>query len=636
MAIDQGSKVWHSVKKEYQEQEDRMTLKGYQGKILHVDLSNNKVRREDLHEQWTIQFIGGSGLGAKYLYEMTDEKTDPLGPENPLIFLTGPFTGTSVPLSGRHAVVSRSPLTNIFGESDVGGTWGAFLKKAGYDGMIVTGRSENPVYLWVNGEKVEIRNASHLWGKDTYEADSRLKSETHDRAVTSVIGQAGENQVLLASIMTDGRDARAAGRCGMGAVMGSKHLKAIVVYGTKNVEVSCPEEVNSLQKEYGAMINKNAENFRKWGTAGALSTFEAMGTLPLQNWKFIGRWEESAEKINGVTMSETVLTGRYFCDACILGCGRRVKIEQGPYAGVDGAGPEYETLALLGSNCLIDDLEALCYANELCNRFGLDTISTGGVIGFGMEAYEKGLIDQVDTGGVELRWGSPIALIEMIKRIALKKGFGEILGKGVKKASEIIGKNSVEFAPHIKGLELPAHDPRGYNAGATGFATSSRGACHLSGLSHTFERVLKSPEMGIPEPMDRYEVKGKGILAAKSQNLMGMMDSFKLCKFILFGGVTITDIVRWYQLVTGREMSVDDFMKTGERIFNLKRLYNVRLGISRKDDTLPYRHLTFKRIGHGLTPNLPPLGQMLSEYYEYRGWSEDGIPTPEKLKELGL
>ncbi len=613
-----------------------MKLKGYAGKILNIDLTRSQVNSETLREDWLEPFIGGSGLGAKYLYEMTDEKTDPLGPENPLILMTGPFTGTSVPLSGRHAVISRSPLTHILGESDVGGTWGAFLKKAGYDGIMVTGKSEKPVYLWANEEKVEIRPASHLWGKDTYEVDELLKSETHEKAVASVIGPAGENQVLLASIMTDGRDARAAGRCGLGAVMGSKNLKAIVVIGARKAETFRPEEVDRLQKEYGSTINKNAENFRKWGTAGSLSLFESMGTLPLQNWKFVGRWEESAEKINGVTMSETVLTGRYFCDACTLGCGRRVKIDHGPFSGVDGAGPEYETLALLGSNCLIDDLEALCYANELCNRFGLDTISTGGAIAFGMEAYEKGLIDREDTDGVELNWGNRSALIEMIKMIAHQTAFGEVLGKGVKRASEIIGKNSVEFAPHIKGLELPAHDPRGYNAGATGFATSSRGACHLSGLSHTFERVLKSPEMGIPEPMDRYEVKGKGVLAAKSQNLMGMMDSLKLCKFILFGGVAITDIVRWYELVTGREMSADDFIKTGERIFNLKRLYNVRLGISRKDDSLPFRHLTLKRIGPGLTPNLPPLGQMLSEYYEYRGWSEDGIPTPEKLKELGL
>jgi aldehyde:ferredoxin oxidoreductase len=418
--------------------------------------------------------------------------------------------------------------------------------------------------------------------------------------------------------------------------MGSKNLKAVVVHGTGNVPVYDSEGVARLAKEHGAQINKNMENFRKYGTAGSLSLFESMGTLPLQNWKFVGRWEESAEKINGMTMSETVLTGRYFCHSCIVGCGRTVKVTRGTYAGVDGAGPEYETLALLGSNCLIDDLEGLCLANELCNRYGLDTISTGGVIAFGMEAYEKGLITREDTEGIELRWGKTEALIEMIKKIAQKQGFGEILGRGVKGASEKLGKNSIEFAMHIKGLDLPAHDPRAYNAGAVGYATSSRGACHLAGLSHTFERTLKAPEIGIPEPVDRFQVEGKGITAAKSQNLMGMMDSLKLCKFILFGGITITDMLKWYHLVTGGEMTVDDFMNTGERIFNLKRLYNVRRGISRKDDSLPFRSLTFKRIGKGLTPNLPPLGQMLSEYYEYRGWSEEGIPTAEKLKELGL
>lgn len=613
-----------------------MKLKGYMCKVLHIDLTHSKGRVEDLKEDWADQFIGGSGLGTKFLYEMTDERTNPLGPENPLIFMTGPFAGTPVPLSGRHAVVSRSPLTGIFGESDVGGTWGANLKKAGFDGILVTGKSEKPTYLWVHDGAWEIRDASYLWGKDTYEIDPILKSETHEKAVVSAIGQAGENQVIISSIITDGKDGRAAGRCGMGAVMGSKNLKAIVAYGMKNVSVFDPEAVKQLPKEYSERIIKNGGNFKNYGTAGALSTFEAMGTLPLQNWKFVGRWEESAEKINGFTMAETILKGRYFCDACVLGCGRRIKLEKGPYAGVEGAGPEYETLALLGSNCLIDDLEALCFANELCNRFGLDTISTGGVIGFAMEAFEKGLIDREDTGGIELRWGSVEALIEMIKMIARKKGFGGLLGKGIKKASEEIGKNSSEFAMHIKGLEMPAHDPRGYNAGGVGFATSSRGACHLAGLSHTFERVLKAPEIGIPEPLDRLQVEGKGILAAKTQNLMGMMDSLKLCKFILFAGVTISDIVKWYGYVTGKEMAFDDFAKTGERIFNLKRIYNVRLGISRKDDFLPPRFLTFKRIGKGLTPNLPPFGQMLSEYYEYRGWSEDGIPTPEKLEELGL
>ena len=613
-----------------------MKQKGYTGKILKLDLSHSTIQIDDLKEEWAQSFIGGSGLAAKYLFEMTDEKTDPLGPENPLIFMTGPFTGTSVPLSGRHAVVSRSPLTGIFGESDVGGTWGAHLKKAGFDGIIVTGKSPKPIYIWINDGKVEIRDASHHWGKDTYEIDPILKKETHEKAVVSAIGQAGENQVLIANVMTDGKDGRAAGRCGMGAVMGSKNLKAIVVYGTKKVPVFNPEAVGRLQKEYSGQINKNAEHFRKYGTAGGLSTFEAMGTLPIQNWKFVGRWEEGAAKISGFTLTDTLLSGRYFCDACILGCGRKVKIDKGPYAGLEGSGPEYETLALLGSNCLIDDLEALCYANELCNRFGMDTISTGGVIGFAMEAYEKGLIVKEDTNGIELQWGSVEAMIEMIRMIAKKKGIGKLLGQGVKRASEEIGKNAIEFAMHIKGMELAAHDPRGYNGGAVGFATSSRGACHLAGFTHTFERLLKAPEIGIPEPLDRFQVEGKGLLVFKSQNLMGMMDSLKLCKFILFGGITITHIVDWYRHVTGREMSIDDFIKTGERIFNLKRLYNVKLGISRKDDTLPFRSLTFKRTGKGLTPNLPPFGQILGEYYEHRGWSEDGIPTPEKLRELEL
>ena len=613
-----------------------MELKSYTGNVLYVDLTASKASIRGLNEEWAKKYIGGSGLGAKYLYEMTDEKTDPLGPENPLIFMTGPFTGTSIPLSGRHAVVSKSPLTGIFGESDVGGSWGANLKKAGFDGIIVTGKSPKPVYLWIHDGKWEIRDASHLWGKDTFEVDPVLRGETHEKAVVQTIGQAGENQVLLAAIMTDGKDARAAGRCGMGAVMGSKNLKAIVAYGTKSFPLFNSEEISQIPKRYGAQITKNGENFRKYGTAGSLSVFESMGTLPIQNWKFVGRWEESAAKINGFTMTDTILDGRYFCDACLLGCGRKVKIEKGPYAGLESAGPEYETLALLGASCLIDDLEAICFANELCNRYGLDTISTGGAIAFGMEAFEKGLIDLEDTGGIDLRWGSAEALIEMIKMIGQNKGLGKILGRGVRKAAEELGKNSVEFAMHIKGLELPAHDPRAYNAGAIGFATSARGACHLSGLSHTFERVMKAPEIGIPEPMDRFQVEGKGILAAKSQNLMGMMDSLKLCKFILFTGITITDILQWYHSATGMEMTVDDFIKTGERIFNLKRLYNVRLGISRKDDFLPLRSLTLKRIGKGLTPHLPAFGENLSEYYEYRGWSEEGIPLPEKLKELGL
>ncbi|HSR13433.1 MAG TPA: aldehyde ferredoxin oxidoreductase C-terminal domain-containing protein, partial [Thermodesulfobacteriota bacterium] len=389
-------------------------------------------------------------------------------------------------------------------------------------------------------------------------------------------------------------------------------------------------------KEISPMVAKATEGMRKNGTAGGLATFEALGSLPLQNWKYQGRWEKGASQIAGPAMTEKILTGNYFCERCVIGCGRRVKIDKGPFSPVDGAGPEYESVAMLGSLCLVDDIEAIAKANELCNRYGIDTISCGGAIAFGMEAYEKGLITKKDTGELELLWGRGDVMVKLTEQICKREGIGQLLGEGVRIAAEKIGKNAVEYSLHVKGQELPAHDPRCYNAGAVSYATSNRGACHLAGLAHVFERVLGMPEIGIEKPVPRTEVKGKGGLTARAQNVMGLFDSLKLCKFSLFGGLKLTPIMSWYTMVTGNAMTMEEFLKTGERIFNLKRMYNVRCGISRKDDTLPSRFLTLKHEGEGLTPNLPPLGEMLSEYYQERGWTEEGFPTPEKLKELGL
>jgi aldehyde:ferredoxin oxidoreductase len=491
------------------------------------------------------------------------------------------------------------------------------------------------VVTWVADGKAEIRDASRLWGKDTYELDPLLRKETRDEAVVASIGQGGEKGVRFASIMNDGREGRAAGRGGTGAVMGSKNLKAIVVHGRQEIAIADPEGLKASLKEISPMVAKNAEGMRKNGTAGGVATFEALGSLPLQNWKFQGRWEQGAVKIAGPAMTEKILTGIYHCERCVIGCGRRVKIDKGPYAGVEGAGPEYETVALLGSLCLVDDLEAIAKANELCNRYGIDTISCGAAIAFAMEAYEKGLITKKDTGGLELLWGRGDVLVKMVEKIGKREGLGNLLGEGVRIAAEKIGRNAVEFSLHVKGLEIPGHDPRCYNAGAVGYATINRGACHL-GFSHVFERVLSMPEIGIEKPLPRLEVKGKGELAAKTQNVMGLFDALKLCKFTMFGGLKLTPILSWYNMVTGIPMDMAEFLKTGERIFNLKRLYNVRCGISRKDDTLPPRFLTLKHEGEGLTPSLPPLGEMLSDYYKFRGWSEEGIPLPEKLQELGL
>ncbi len=611
-------------------------MKGYMGKILRVDLTKGKVETEKLDENLARKFIGGSGLATKILYDETGPETDPLGPENRLIFMTGPFAATPVITSGRHHVVTKSPLTGAYTESDSGGTWGPFLKRAGFDGIVVTGKSSKPVYLWVTEGKVEIRDASRLWGMDTYDVEPAVRKETNPGAVVAAIGPGGEKGVRFASIMNDGKEARAAGRGGAGAVMGSKNLKAIAVFGKMQVEMADPEGLRASLREIGPMVAKNTEGMRKNGTAGGLASFEALGSLPIQNWKYQGRWEQGAVKIAGPAMTEKILKGNYFCERCVIGCGRKVKVENGPFAPVDGAGPEYETVAMLGSLCMVDDLEAIAKGNELCNRYGIDTISAGGAIAFAMEAYEKGLITKKETGEIEVLWGRGDVMVKLVELIGKREGLGQLLGEGVRIAAQKIGKTAAEYSIQVKGQELPAHDPRCFNAGAVNYATSNRGACHLAGFSHVFERVLSMPEIGVDQPAPRLEVKGKGELAAKTQNVMGLFDSLKLCKFALFGGLKLTPILSWYNMVTGNPMDMPEFLRTAERIFNLKRLYNVRCGISRKDDTLPARMLTLKHEGEGLNPSLPPLGEMLGEYYKFRGWSEEGIPLPEKVKELGL
>lgn len=611
-------------------------MKGYAGKILYFDLSQSKGEVKDLDPDEANKYIGGSGLGAKILFDETGKETDPLGPENVLIFTTGPFTATPVLCSSKYSVVSKSPATGIFGEANSGGSWGEALKKSGFDGIVIKGKAPRPVYLWINNGEFELRDAGHLWGKDTFEIDSLLKSETNPKAVVACIGQAGEKRVPLAAVMNDGAEGRAAARCGLGAVMGSKNLKAIVVQGDQKIKIHDIDGLKASIKNLSQGIIENAMGLKEIGTGGALSVFEEMGSLPLQNWRYQGRWKEGAQKINGVSMAQSYGAGNYACKRCIIGCGKSVKINQGPYQGDKVAAPEYETLALLGSNCLVDDLGAIIKANELCNRYGLDTMSTGSAIAFGMEAFEKGLITKKDTEGIDLVWGNGDAMIEMVKQIGTCTGVGKVLGLGSRGAAKVLGQNAAEFAMHVKGLDLPAHDPRAYNAGAVNIATSARGTCHLSGLSHVFERAFTAPEIGIPEPVDRFEINGKGILTAKSQDYMGMLDSLGICKFIMFGKIGISTFIEWYGYVTGDAIDVDQFMKTGERIFNLKRLYNVGCGISRKDDFLPPRMLTLKKVGEGLSSHLPPLGTMLSEYYAHRGWSEDGIPTQEKMAELEL
>jgi aldehyde:ferredoxin oxidoreductase len=548
--------------------------------------------------------------------------------------MTGPLTGTKVPLSGRHEIVARSPLTGIYGESDTGGKWGTELKKAGFDGVIVMGKSEKPVYLWVSQDGVEFRDAGHLWGLDTYEASEVLRKETDQNAIEACIGPAGERLVLISSIMHDGIHGRAAGRCGLGAVMGSKNLKAVVAKGDAAVPVADEARLTETTKKLAPEILKSTKRLSEYGTSQLMTTSEELGNLPIRNWRQ-GSWRDGAEKLSGVTMAKTMLKGKYFCGACIVGCGRVVAVDRGEFAGVHGAGPEYETTALVGANTLVDDLEAVAKAHELCNRLGVDVISAGGVIGFAFEAAERGILQKTQDG-VDLGWGNGAAIVKLAEKIGYREGIGALLGEGVMRAAAKLGKGSEEFAVHVKGLEPPGHDPRAYFSVAVGYATANRGACHLQGMSYAFERSVTMPEIGVHEVQDRVGLMRKGELVAKTQDLMSLFDSLKLCKFLMYGGMKVTHALEWLNAVTGWGLSQAEFLKTGERIYNLKRMYNARCGVTRKDDTLPERMLREERGEGGSAHSLPPFEKMLDEYYSYRGWDERGVPTKEKLQGLGL
>jgi aldehyde:ferredoxin oxidoreductase len=593
---------------------------GYHNRIARVDLSSGQVRYESLDETFWRSYLGGSGLAARFLYDETDAHTQPLGPENLLVLAVGPFAGSPVPTSNRFQAAARSPLTGIWGESDCGGRWSGALKGAGLDALLVTGQAKSPVYLWAENGEIEIRDAGALWGVDTYDLD--LGAEM------VCIGVGGERMLPHAAIMSGRSAGRAAGRCGLGAVMGSKKLKAIAAKGSARPPLCNAEGLRELLREQIARIRENTQRMQRFGTAGGVLTFERIGNLPIQNWR-LGNWA-GAEGISGEAIEEKILTGRYACGGCPIGCGREVSVKEGPYAGVEGGGPEYETVGAFGSMCLIDDIAAVARLNELCNRYGLDTISVGCMVAFAMEAQEKGLIQ----GGPQ--WGDAEGAIRLVREIAEQSSeLGRLMGLGARGAAERLGGRALEFAIHVKGMELPMHDPRCYAGMAIGYATSNRGGCHLQAFSALPARGFPMPEIGAPE-VERTDDGAHGVITAKYQDMMCLFDSLKMCKFLLFARITMSDIAGWVNAVTGWDTTVEELMTTGERIANLKRLYNVRLGVSRKDDTLPARLLTHRRGTGGTAENLPHLGRMLADYYAYRGWDEEGRPTPDRLAQLGL
>lgn len=601
------------------------------GRILRVDLTGRTVRKEALGSEAARKFIGGSGAAAWLLSRLVSGDTDPLGPDNPLIYAVGPLCGTTAPTSGRHEVASLSPLTGLFAESDVGGAWGSALRATGWDILILEGRAETPVYVVVGEEGASIHEAGHLWGMDTFAVAGYFEAKIPG-SETSCIGPAGEKLVRIAAIAHDGRDARMAGRCGLGAVMGSKRLKAVVAApaSKKPRAVWNPEALKASTMEVARALPVNTEMMAKFGTPGALGGFYEAGDVPVRNWAQ-GSGELNIPGLTGQSWAETGrLKKKFFCAQCPIGCGRVVELSDGDLGG----GPEYETISMFGPNLLIDDLDAVVAANELANRLGIDTISAGGAIGFLMEAYERGETRGVDLQGIVPRWGDGRTLLALIGQIGNREGLGSLLGEGVARMSKAMG--SPEYAIHVKGLEFPAHDPRAFNSMGLSYATANRGACHLQGMSYNYERRLSMPERGFPGPEDRFGKERKAELVVATQDYMGIMDSLKLCKFAIGGGASVTKSLEWLNLATGWDMDADEYLKAGERIFNLKRMINIKRGVRRKDDSLPDR-IKFQPKGGGAGANLPPdLEASLDEYYRLRGWTKDGVPTEAKLAGLGL
>ncbi len=608
----------------------------YASKLLRVDLTNGTQHVEAIDESDVRRYLLGSGLAAKIFYEEMDPNLDPLDPASPLLAFNGLLAGTFSPTGCRSSWCGRSPLTGIWNEANMGGHWGAELRFSGFDGLIVSGRAAEPIYLWIHGGEVEIRPAGHLWGLDHYAVFEKLREETDAKAHVACIGPAGENLVRIAGVMQGGQEhARTAGRGGMGALMGSKNLKAIVVRGKDRPKYPDMKVFRDFVKEINKSIQDNSVGMSQLGTAGGVPATELTGDLPLKNWT-LGSWKEEAARISGQRIAETIFERHTHCFACPIGCGKTVNIEEGPYAGVYGHGPEYETLAGFGGNCLCDDLNAISRMNDLCNRLGLDTISTSGAIAFAMEAYEKGLISTEQTGGIDLTWGNAEAMIQAIDDIAHRKGIGELLADGVRAAAERIGPEAEAFAIHVKGMEMPYHDPRAFVSMAANYASASRGACHLEGLSYWMGYGARWKDWYDPAEWEDHDSAGKGQVAADFQNYVAAYNPLGLCKFIIKGKVGPHETASLVNAALGWEWTAEDVLAAGERVFNLKRLINLKLGITGADDTLPRRFLEEPRPSGAAEGVLPDLELMMADYYRARGWSAEGVPGREKLSQLGL
>lgn len=608
---------------------------GMWNKVLRVDLSNRKTEKEIVSEEVWKKVIGGAGYGAKVLHQEVKKEVGGLDPENRIIFGLGPFQATQQTGAAKFCIVSKSPLTGIFGETAAGAGWGIELKKAGYDAIIVQGKSEMPVYLWIKDDTAEIKDASKFWGKDSYTASDAILTEVRDSdSSIACIGQAGEKQVAIACVVVDKHSF--GGRCGLGAVMGSKNLKAIVVRGTHPVPVYDLEKVSKLNKELGKKVFEGTKDWlRVHGTPFVEIGCEEQGDTPVKYWSG-DVWTEGAMKLGIPNYTEVLEAKPWPCKFCVVGCHRHVKIETPLEYALEGAGPEYETLGMLGNCCLMDDVKALAKMNEWCNKYGIDTISTGAFIGFLMDCFERGILKEKDIGLRAIRWGDKDVMFQLIHQIGKREGIGELFARGIVPAAKSLGAKAQELAMHVKGLDMPAHDPRAFFALATNYATGSAGGHHERGNPQVASSGFLLPEAGITQVVDRFKMDNSEFVAAKYQEYGVLTNSLCHCKFTLFGGMTVTDLLDTLNAVTGWNWTMQEFLRTGERIFNLERLVNIKYGITRKDDALPKKIFEPAKEGSRAGKIPIPFEAALDRYYKLRGWDSQGIPRKEKLRELEL
>jgi len=608
---------------------------GMNGKIARVNLTEKTVKIEDLDEQLVKKYLGGLGIAMRILYDEVPPEVDPLSPENKLIIMIGPLTSL-VGGSSRHVIVGKSPLSGILGESYSGGHWAYELRKAGLDGLVIEGKADAPVYIWINDGEVEIKDAADIWNFDAMETQEKLKEDLGDDKIrVACIGQAGVNLVKYACIINE-RDA--AGRCGLGAVMGSKNLKAIAARGTNDIKelVENKEELKGLASEAIKKISTNIQvttTYSPGGTQGNFDLISGIGDVPHGYWK-VGKWEGDNEF--KTRKWKKMIVEHQSCYLCPVNCKKVCEGKDDAENVVfQGFGPEFETIVGFGPLLLNQDFNTVLKANELCNRYGMDTISCSETIGFAMECWEQGIITAEDTDDLTLEWGNKESILTLIEKIALRQGIGKILAEGVKAAAEHFGKNAMDFAVIVKGVEMPHHDPRAYHSMGLNYATGTHGANHCEGLTIVMSN-LPRPDIGFDATLSRGsedpETIARGVKAI--QDVKAAKNTLIICDLVE-DAIPYTMLMDLLKAIRGVELSWEEFLTVGERIFNLKRMFDIKLGINKKDDVLPKR-LTEPLPDGGAAGRVPDVESMLPAYYELRGWSEDGVPTDDTLKRLDL